>query len=70
MRILEQDADTTSAYFMPPQSRPQSQNQSILPAPPTESAIPTPVMLPMPTVPPSAVASDENGDIPSLPPLP
>ena len=40
--------------------------QKMLPAPPSASAAPTPMMFPTPIVPPSAVLTAANGETPSL----
>ena len=54
----------TSAYLMAAVTSPHTHIQNTLPAPPSEMPSPTPTMLPMPTVPPSAVESAVRGDMP------
>ena len=61
-------ASRTSAYLVAIPRKAATHIQNITPGPPSAMARVTPAMLPVPTVPPSAVASAWNGDIPPPPP--
>ena len=52
-----------SANFADMPSSPATMSQNVAPGPPTEMATATPAMLPMPTVPETAVVSALNCDI-------
>ena len=61
-------ARSPSAYFVAMPNTPVSQHQSTAPGPPSDTAVATPTMLPVPMVAASAVASAPNCD--TSPPAP
>ena len=62
VRALYLIASKPSAYFVAIPNTPVSQHHSTAPGPPSETAVATPIMLPVPIVAANAVASAPNCD--------